>query len=94
MPQAVPGCICKVVQTRSFQYYVQNCALYDFIGLIHQYIQYVQNIKKLAHYLHTGFATLFAHRFCTSVSYISFAQLFAQLFCIFIFTYVFCSNLI
>ena len=85
------GCygLTQHLQIRSFRY-LQNCAIYDFIGLIYQYIQYVQYtqcVQYLVQILYTKLTTLFAHKFCTSVWYISFAQLFAQSFCTFICTY-------
>ena len=51
--------------------------MYDFIGLIYQYIQHIQNVQYLVQNLYTKLTILFAHRFCTSVLYISFAHLFA-----------------
>ena len=57
--------------------------MYDFIGLIYKCIQYVQNIRYvqiLAQILYTKLTIIFPFRFCTSVLYVSFAQLFTQLF--------------
>ena len=44
------------LQTKSFQYCVQNCAIYAYIGTIAQYIQYVQYVQ----YFDTILIILFA----------------------------------
>ena len=45
----VTACLLPHLQTKSFQYCVQNCTIYVYIGTITQYIQYVQYVQ----YFHT-----------------------------------------
>ena len=54
------------LQTKSFQYCVQNCAIYAYIGTITQYIQYVQYVQCL----YTILNILFAQQYCIAVLHI------------------------
>ena len=58
------------LQTKSFQYCVQNCAIYAYIGTITQYVQYVQYV----HYLYTILMILFAQQYSTAVLHSSIAN--------------------